>query len=83
MENILSRGVHRVFDLPNKASPDADPMWKLGNAQFHMEEALSLMLSYTDALRVAVALNDYADRISVELEQRSNCRIGKTSGEKS
>lgn len=77
MENILSRGVHRVFDLPNKASPDADTAWKIGNAECHMGEALSSMLSYTDALRVAVALNDYADRVSMEIEQRRKERSEK------
>ena len=70
MENILSRGVHRVFDLPNKAAPNADAAWKYGNAECRMEEALSSMLGHTDALRVAVALNDYADRVSMEIEQR-------------
>lgn len=77
MENILSRGVHRVFDLPNKASPDADTAWKFGNAECRMEEALSSMLSYTDALRVAVALNDYADRVSAEIEHRRKERSKK------
>lgn len=73
--NILSFGVHRVFDLPSKESPNADIAWKLDNAQRHIEEAISSMLSYTDALRVAVALNDYADRVSSKIEQQLKDRI--------
>jgi len=69
MNNLL-RGVHRVFDLPNKALPEADMEWKLGNAEYHINEALSSMLSYTEALRVAIVLNKYADRLSAEIEQR-------------
>ena len=49
---------------------ETDAAWKLGNAECRMEEALSSMLSYTDALRVAVALNDYADRVSAQIECR-------------
>lgn len=81
MQNILSRGVHRVFDLPNKISPDASAAWKLGNAERRMEEALSSMLSYTDALRVAVALNDYADRLLREIEQRRKDHSEKEDGQ--
>jgi len=81
MENILSRGVRRVFNLPNKDSPEADVAWKLGNAEYRMKDALSSMLSYTDALRVAVALNDYADRLSAEIEQRRKDCVDKAVSE--
>jgi hypothetical protein len=60
--NILSRGVARVFRLTNR-NPPADYAWRLGNAEGHIVEALSSMLSYTDAIRVAVALNAYAIKI--------------------
>jgi len=69
-ENILLRGVLRIFDLSGKTAPGASAETKYAAAKQHVEEALSSMLNYTDCLRVAVALNDYADRISMEVEQR-------------
>lgn len=76
MENILTRGVRRVFDLANTAAPDADAAY----AECRMEEAIA-SLSYTDALRVAVALNDYADRMEIEQRRKAIIDIAKEDGE--
>ncbi len=75
-ENILSRAVHRIFELPMKKNPNCkDYAFLFGNAEYEMLEAISSELSYTDALRVANALHAYADRIeaSVKHEDKFRC----------
>jgi len=71
INDVLSRAVHAVFEIPSLKDPTSAAAWQIGNVEYEITEALKNNLSYTDALRVAVALNDHYERVKREVKLRN------------
>lgn len=60
MTDILQRAVHGIFNLPELKNPEGTDKDRYLNAESEILAALRDNLSYTEALRVATVLLDYA-----------------------